>query len=322
MLRSCLLILAACVFVLPFIRPVLAEGEPDGIDEAIAQETRTDFVPDAAIPTQYLTVCAEQGTIEEISYPAHDYFGDGAEYTKHAYVYLPHGYSTEKRYKVLILCHGIGGSEKEWGLADARPRVQMIMDHLIMNGEIEPFIIVTPNGRAGDMTRPGIEPNTGYMAFYQFGKELREDLLPWIDAHYATYGSDHAALQDARDWRAMAGLSMGGMQTINIGMCECLDLFAWFGAFSACPTTYTAAEVARKLHASPEDQNIRFFYNLCGTGDTVAYQSASQAAKNILPLTSRLNADNFTWQERPGAHDFGIWYLGLYNFARIFGAAD
>ncbi len=113
---------------------------------------------------------------------------------------------------------------------------------------------------------------------------------------------------------------MGGMQTINIGMCECLDLFSWFGAFSACPTTYTAAQIAAKLESFPQEYNINYFYNICGTTDNIAYQSAAAAAKDILPLTQRLNDSNYAWQEQPGGHTFGIWYLGFYNFARIFGS--
>ena len=72
---------------------------------------------------------------------------------------------------------------------------------------------------------------------------------------------------------------MGGMQTINIGLCECLDLFSAFGAFSAAPTSYPAASVAKKLEAFPEEDRIRFFYSICGTEDGTAYASAAAAAK-------------------------------------------
>lgn len=316
MFRFILLMLALCLLA----PAALAEADPDAIADAIAQETSTDYVMDTDIPFKYQMTCEQEGTIEEITYPTYDYWGDGSAYTKHAFVYLPYGYSADKPYKVLILCHGIGGSEYEWGMPDRFSKVKRIMDHLIFDGDIEPFIVVTPNGKAGDLTKPGIDPNTSFQSFYLFGQELRSDLLPWIDAHYCTYGSGQANLADARDFRAMAGLSMGGMQTINIGMCECLDLFSWFGAFSACPTTYTAAEIARRLDAFPQEDTIHFFYNICGTGDNIAYASASAAAKNILPFTDRLTEQNYVWQEKPGGHDFGIWYLGFFNFARIFGA--
>ena len=156
-------------------------------------------------------------------------------------------------------------------------------------------------------------------SFYTFGQEIRNDLLPWIDAHYATYGSlTPDDLTAARDHRYMAGLSMGGMQTINIGLCECADLFCAFGAFSAAPTSLTGKQIASKLEAF-DAYPIRFFYSICGTGDSIAYASASQAAKNLPKYSDRFTDTNWLWQECPGKHDFAIWYLGLFNFLRILG---
>ena len=117
----------------------------------------------------------------------------------------------------------------------------------------------------------------------------------------------------------MAGLSMGGMQTINIGLCECLDLFSAFGAFSAAPTSYPSAKIAAELKKFPEELNIRYFYNLCGSQDSIAYAAASAAAKKM-PADSRLSEANWCWQERPGDHNFDIWNLGLYNFLKLLGS--
>ncbi len=117
----------------------------------------------------------------------------------------------------------------------------------------------------------------------------------------------------------MAGLSMGGMQTVNIGIGKCLDLFSAFGAFSACPTTNTAAMTAANLNAHPE-LPVRLFYSICGTGDTTALASATTAVNGLNGMTSQLNDKNFMVQTVPGGHDFGVWYLSLYNFARLFGA--
>ena len=116
----------------------------------------------------------------------------------------------------------------------------------------------------------------------------------------------------------MAGLSMGGMQTINIGMCECMDLFSAFGAFSAAPTSYPASKVAAEIKKF-DSYPIRYFYNICGTGDSIAYASASSAAKELPKYTDQLTEANWHWQECPGDHNFDIWYLGLFNFLRILG---
>lgn len=267
------------------------------------------------IPAEYRTAASNGGTVQRIEYPSKDYSGDGTEVIKPALVYLPPDYSEDNEYDLLVLCHGIGGSEKEWGFLGVSSTGRAAVDHLILDGIIKPLIIVMPNGRS---TKNFTDTSFGNMnSFYAFGSELRNDLLPYMDAHYATRSGRHP--ENAREYRAMAGLSMGGMQTINIGLCECLDLFSAFGAFSAAPTSYRSAEIAKRLEFFP-DEKIRFFYNICGTEDGTAYASASAAAKNLLQYTDRLDGENFLWQELPGDHNFGIWYLGLYNFVRILDA--
>ena len=143
-----------------------------------------------------------------------------------------------------------------------------------------------------------------------------------MDAHYATYGSlTPDDLPASREHRYMAGLSMGGMQTINIGLCECLDLFSAFGAFSAAPTSYPASRIAveiEKFDGCP----IRMFYSLCGAQDAIAYDSASKAAKDLPDHTGRLTEKNWIWQECPGSHSFEVWNLGLFNFLRIMGSGE
>ena len=306
--------------------------QKDGIAEAIAQETaEVDIAPLEAdvneervptaeiaevIPAKYKgIVLGEAGTIEKITYTAHDYFGDGAEITKEANVYLPYGYDESRQYNVLYLMHGIGGDENEWGMTGSTSTVKVIMDNLIYYGDIEPFIVVTPNGRsAKDHGK-----DSDFNSFYCFGEELRNDLIPYIESHYATYADyseDGYDLQATREHRAMAGLSMGGMQTINIGIGECIDLFAYFGAFSAAPTSNSASKTATIL--KDNTLPILYFYNICGTGDNIAYSSASAAAKNLPSVCDQfVGGENFMWQEKSGGHDFNIWYLGFYNFAQL-----
>lgn len=272
-----------------------------------------------AIPSEYLRrrVDEQSGTIEKISYQTKDYFGDESEITKHAYVYLPYNYDENKKYNVLYLMHGIGGNENEWGMNNQSSMVKIMMDNLIYNGEIEPFIIVTPNGRS---SAEFANTSSDFNAFYVFGKELRNDLIPYIESNYSTYGEYDENGYDmtaARNHRAMAGLSMGGMQTINIGLGENLDILSYFGAFSAAPTTNNASKIAALLEEFP-DYDINFFYNICGTEDGIAIASASAAVNNLTNLTDRLvDGENFVWQTVSGGHDFKIWYLGFFNFAKL-----
>jgi len=267
------------------------------------------------IPAETMKAVKNGGTVQRISYATRDYTGDQAEITKFALVYLPPEYDETKKYDLLILCHGIGGNENEWGFSNPYCIGRNVADRLILSGTIQPLIILMPNGRSTTKyTNSGMD---NAPSFYTFGQELRNDLIPYVDAHFATWGAEHPGdLAADRDHRAMAGLSMGGMQTINIGLCECLDFISAFGAFSAAPTSYEAPTVAAKLKDFPEE-SIRFFYNICGTEDGIAYAAASKAAKELPKYTDRVTEENWHWQELPGGHDFNIWNLGLYNFLRI-----
>lgn len=290
----------------------------EDINNEIKDERKEiDYTFVDTIPSEYLEKRTDHsGTVEKITYQTKDYFGDGFEITKPAYVYLPYDYNENKQYNVLYLMHGIGGSENEWGMNNENSLIKNIMDNLIYNGKIEPFIIVTPNGRSS----ADYSASSDFNSFYLFGKELRNDLIPYIDSRYSTYADYNKYgydLTKARNHRAMAGLSMGGMQTINIGLCENLDIISYFGAFSAAPTTNTASVIVEKLNDFI-GYDINFFYNICGTEDSIAIASASAAVSNITDLTEKLtDGKNFIWQEVSGGHSFDIWYLGFYNFVNV-----
>jgi len=264
---------------------------------------------DHTIPSSYLTVIDEKGTISTITYKSKDYtLDESVEVTKPANIYLPANYSEEKKYSVLYLLHGIGGTHtNDWWMQNDYSDIKKIADNLIKNGDTSEFIIVTPNGRStANFTDTSFNNS---QSFYSFGKEIRNDLIPYIDSHYSTYAD--------REHRAIAGLSMGGMQTINIGLCECLDLFSYFGAFSAAPTTNQASVTAGKINAFDAQYDIKYFYNLCGTEDSIAGASSAAGIANILKLTDRLTKDNFCDYKMPGGHDFTVWKQGFFEFVQI-----
>ena len=124
----------------------------------------------------------------------------------------------------MYLLHGIGGDEKEW-LNGGQP--QVILDNLYADNKIEPMIVVMPNGRAmkDDRATGNIMAPEKVQAFADFEKDLLNDLIPFIEKKYPV-------IKD-REHRAIAGLSMGGGQSLNFGLGN-LDKFAWIGGFLIC----------------------------------------------------------------------------------------
>lgn len=272
------------------------------------------------IPAEYLQLKkGYEGTVELISYKTRDYYGDGQECTKPAYVYLPHGYDETKQYNVLYLLHSAGGDETEWGLNNQFSTVRLTMDNMIYYGDIEPFIIVTPY----DLPRRGFFPDTSEtvdIAYEGFVTELRNDLIPYIEANYATYGEydengyDMAA---ARDHRAIAGGSFGAMQTIDIGMCECLDLFGWFGPFSPGVTVYEPEEIAERIN-SFEDYDIHCIYNVCGNDEIPYAKTSVYLLQDLEEWTDKVKlGENLFMYMVDGGHGKDTWGLAFYNFAQI-----
>ncbi len=153
--------------------------------------------------------------------------------TRRSLIYTPPGYSKKKKYPVLYLLHGIGGDEKEW-LNGGHPEI--ILDNLYAQGKVEPMIVVLPNGRAmkDDRATGNIFDSAKVAAFATFEKDLLNDLIPYIEKHYPVYTD--------REHRAIAGLSMGGGQSLNFGLGN-LDKFAWIGGFSSAPNTKTPEQL-------------------------------------------------------------------------------
>jgi enterochelin esterase-like enzyme len=140
---------------------------------------------------------------------------------RRAFVYTPPGYdeNTSKRYPVLYLQHGWGENEYGWG---AQGRAAWIMDNLIAENKAKPFIIVMTYGMTND-TRPGAPGGLRNFDIKPFETVLVDELIPYVDANFRT-------LSD-QPHRAMAGLSMGGMETKIITL-KNLDKFSHIGLFS------------------------------------------------------------------------------------------
>src|SRR5262245_53699050 len=124
-----------------------------------------------------------------------------------AQVYTPPGYSKDKKYPVLYLLHGIGGDENEWTRGG---KATVILDNLYADKKLVPMIVVLPNGRASkNLTARDPIPKQS-PAFAAFEQDLLKDLIPFIERTYSVKAD--------RESRALAGLSMGGGQSLNFGL--------------------------------------------------------------------------------------------------------
>lgn len=175
--------------------------------------TRKAF-PDNAfqeIPSNYLTSCAQKGTIEQITYKTKNHKVENApEFEKRAFVYLPYGYDandTSKKYNILYLMHGGGGRESDF-LAGRSPQVQNLIDNMIAAKIIPPMIICTPTYN----TQYERDAARGCADFHL---ELKADLIPAVEAKYHTYAKNvtPAGIKASRTHRAFSGFSMGAVCT-------------------------------------------------------------------------------------------------------------
>jgi enterochelin esterase-like enzyme len=216
-----------------------------------------------------------------------------------ALVYTPPGYNKKKKYPVLYLLHGIGGDEKEW-LKGGNP--QLIVDNLYAGKMVEPMIVVMPNGRAmkDDRATGNIMAPDKVAAFATFEKDLLTDLIPFIEKKYAVLAD--------REHRAIAGLSMGGGQSLNFGLGN-LDQFAWVGGFSSAPNTKKPEE----LIPNPEEakKKLKLLWISCGDNDRLI--SFSKRTHDYLFE----NQVPHVYYIEPGVHDFKVWKNGLYMFSQF-----
>ena len=228
---------------------------------------------------------------------------------KTAYVYLPYGYSEEKEYNILYLMHGTGDDEKYW--LKTNPYNKTMLDNMIADGDIEPLIVVTPTFYVEDDCADDLDQLT-----YSFAKELRNDLMPEIESSYSTYAksADDKGFSKSRDHRAFAGLSRGAVTMYHSVLCQSLDYFSWFGAFSGSRTDKTAFEDTIQTGDFAE-LPIHYLYVASGNLD-FALPGQIQDYQALLDIELRLRSGvNTCFDVFPMRyHSMGNWHLALYNF--------
>lgn len=212
---------------------------------------------------------------------------------KNMYVYTPAGYETSgKSYPVLYLQHGGGEDERGWsnqGLTD------IILDNLIAESKAKPMIVVMMDGNGQDFT-----------------SELLTDGIPFVESHYRTVKT--------ADGRALAGLSMGGIQTLNASIMH-PELFSYVGVFSSGwfknPQPFMANSSGEmyyaKLKERPEYYNKQFreFFLTMGGPEDIAYENCKAMRERFDQMGIK-----HSYYETPGGHTWPVWRESLYVFAQ------
>jgi enterochelin esterase family protein len=235
----------------------------------------------------------------------HWYESKSLKYERRLTVYTPPGYdsNTAVRYPVLYLFHGANADETAWTKLG---RVNLILDNLLASGKAKPFVVVMPFGygdppgsAAAASAGPGFSSTVA-----QFSRDLLEDVIPFIDAHYRVYAD--------RDHRAIAGLSMGGDESLEIGLNH-LDLFSYVGGFSAALTAGSFQKDFAALTADPASasKKLHVLWIGCGTSDTL--YSVNQSFAKFLEDGSIKH----TFHSSDGAHTWMVWRHYLNEFAPL-----
>ncbi len=262
------------------------------------------------------------GTISMVWYPSPSLKMEA----RRLYVYTPPGYETSsERYPVLYLLHGSGGGEDSW---TRMGRAEMILDSLIGQGKARPMLVVMPNGNSSQsVLAPGYtlgdDPASGLPSPRiptpgatnapprwdprkdAFPGSIIEDIIPFIERTYRVI--------PGKDNRALAGLSMGGMQTVRVGFPNA-DKFAYLGVFSAGGGSMARDQLVPQsgtFFEKPEltNKQLKLLYIAIGAADTRLYAGT----QSLLALCKERGI-KYEYRESSGGHTWANWRIYLSEF--------
>lgn len=227
--------------------------------------------------------------------------------TRKCYVITPPDYDISKKYPVLYLLHGIGGTEAEW--LGGKP-IEVI-GNLIAEGEAKDMVVVMPNVRASadDSVPKEILGQQNIAAFDNFINDLINDLMPFINQNFSV----------TTEWEdtAIAGLSMGGRESLYIGF-SMPDIFAYIGAFSPAPGLLPDSRLAypgqftEKDFIIPDGKKTPKLILICSGNNDGVVRNIPSTYHQVLEK----NEVSHIWYTMDGDHNFVVWKNGLYNFAK------
>lgn len=223
------------------------------------------------------------GNVQQVLFPS-----ASTHTSRRAFVYTPPGYEKQlkTRYPVLYLQHGWGEDETAWS---NQGHANLIMDNMIAEGTIQPFIIVMTYGMTNDIKFGGIRS----FKIEPFQTVLTEELIPFVDANFRTIAKSSG--------RAMAGLSMGGMETHLITLNK-PEMFSYYGILSG--GIYTPEEIKDK-------SAVKLIFISCGS------KERPDAVKNAAAALKAAGINAVSYISENTAHEFQTWRRSLHEMAPL-----
>ena len=224
----------------------------------------------------------EHGQVSEVRF-----WSESTNCLRRAFVYLPPTYGKNKKEKfpVLYLQHGWGENEYAWS---NQGHANLIMDNLLAEGKCKPFIIVMTYGMTNDIKFGGL----GNFTAKEFETVLCDELVPYIDSHFNTIAK--------KESRAMAGLSMGGMETKTITLRR-PEMFGSYGLLSG--GTYSPEDIK-------DPKQVKYIFESCGSKEN---PDGINSSVNALKAAG-FNAQGYVSEGT--AHEFLTWRRSLYQMAQ------
>lgn len=278
------------------------------------------------VPEKYRAERTEQaGEVVSLQYTARDYaLGTEKTEEKSCKIYLPYGYDDGKEYDIIYLIHGTDPQtvvhQDTWFYTVG---VKNVLDNMIYYGDIKPVIVVAPvfysYGLYGDDDMKDIKELTPVKqnSTENFGRELRNDLIPAVEAKYSTYadGVSEEELIASRDHRAMAGLSNGCRITYMGGMIENFDYISWFGCYSSSVDSKLILDALNSEKFA--GYKLNYMFNADGIYD-FAYNGHKKMV-NELKKDAKFTEENTEYvQIAFGYHSARSWRVGFYNSLQRF----
>ena len=229
-----------------------------------------------------------------------NYYSNVTNSWRNFYMYTPPGYdqNTIEKYPVLYILHGGGEDQRGWA---TQGKTDLIIDNLIAAKKAVPMIVVMVDGNL---------PSKGFgeEALNLFERELMQSIIPFVEKNYR--------IKTDANSRAIAGLSMGGLQALYTGV-KNNQQFAYLGVFSSGwwanqPALSDPQYAFMKENASQINNNLKQFWISQGGKEDIAYANC----KIMLSKFDEMKI-KYTFSEYPGGHTWPVWRNNLFNFAQL-----